>query len=181
MKKTFCRVALWIAAAPAVAIGIDAAAGDVFQCKDANGKITFSNIPCPGQTPKPESLESSAYTTPYGEWLGQIQLKETSARGAAAKAVAALTLKIESGGRVTGASNETGCRALGIGAPSVTPMLLSLDITLSNYLDTGFNRHYNGTLGVYPADKSAQLILMSTPTLFNSQPLVYDIRGTMRR
>jgi len=60
-------------------------------------------------------------------------------------------------------------------------MLLSLDITLSNYLDTGFNRHYNGTLGVYPADKSAQLILMSTPTLFNSQPLVYDIRGTMRR
>jgi len=181
MKKALRQIAIWIAAALAFAICADASASDVFQCKDAGGKITFSNIPCAGQTPKPESLEASAYSTPYGEWLGQIQFKETSAKGAAAKAVAALTMKIEPGGRLTGASNETGCRALGIGAPSVTPMLLSLDVTLSNCLDAGFNRHYNGSLAVYPADKSAQLMLMSTPTPFNSPPLVYDLRGTMRR
>jgi hypothetical protein len=181
MKKALRQIVLWVVAALAVAICADAAASDVVQCKDASGKITFSNIPCSGQTPKPESIETSAYSTPYGEWLGQIQFKEASAKGAAAKAVAALTIKIESGGRLTGASNETGCRALGIAAPSVTPMLLSLDVTLSNCLDAGFNRHYNGSLAVYPAEKSAQLMLMSTPMPAINPPPVYDLRGTMRR
>jgi hypothetical protein len=97
--------------------------------------------------------------------------------------VAVLTIKIESGGRLTGASNETACRALGIAAPSVTPMpmLLSLDVTMSNCLDAGFNRHYNGPLGIYPADKSAQLLLVSTPILALNRPPVHDLLVTIRR
>ena len=110
MKEALRQIVLWIAAALAVAICADASASDVFQYKDAGGKITFSNIPCAGQTPKPESLEASAYSTPFGEWLGQIQFKETSAKGAAAKAVAALT-KLFLGWQMQSANHLRRCRA----------------------------------------------------------------------
>jgi hypothetical protein len=72
---------------------------------------------------------------------------------------------------------------MGIAASSVTPMpmLLSLDVTMSNCLDAGFNGHYSGTLGVYPADKSAQHLLVSTPILALYRPPVHDLLVTMRR
>jgi hypothetical protein len=113
--------------------------------------------------------------------LGQVQFKQTtSLKGAEARAVSALTIKIEPGGKVTGASNETGCSALGI-AMSSMPTLLSLDVTLTACRDAGFNQHYNGTLAVYPQDKSARLMLMSTPVLLSGKSTVYDLQGTMRR
>jgi len=153
----------------------------IFECKDAKGKTTFTNVPCEGQALKPGALEDSAYKSPYGEWLGQIQFKETTALGAAAHAVSPLTLKIEAGGRLTGASNETGCKALGVAAPNVTPYLLSLDVTVSECRDQGFSGHYNGTLALYPAQRIAQLYLISIPRIGQTRVATHDLTGTMRR
>jgi hypothetical protein len=153
----------------------------VFECKDAKGRTTYTNVPCEGQAIKPESLEASAYTTPYGEWLGQIQFRVTTGKGGAAHSVSPLTIKIESGGRLTGASQETGCRLLGIGIPTATAYALSLDVTMSDCKEQAFSRHYNGTLALYPAPKYTQLTLISPPHI-GQQPLAtYDLTGIMRR
>jgi hypothetical protein len=153
----------------------------IFECRDAKGKTTYTNVPCEGQVLKPEELEESAYKSPYGEWLGQVQFKETTGKGTAAHAVAPLTIMIEAGGKLTGASNETGCKALGIAAPGAVSNLLSLDVTLRECHDDGFNRHYNGTLGLYPAQRHAQLILLSVPRLSEGKAVVHDLTGTLRR
>jgi len=65
--------------------------------------------------------------------------------------------------------------------PTVTANVLSLDVTLSNCLDAGFNRHYTGSLALYPADKSTQLMMISSPSPLLLQSATYDLRGTMRR
>jgi hypothetical protein len=154
----------------------------VFECKDAKGKTTYTNVPCEGQAIKPEALEASAYNTPYGEWLGQIQWKETTAgEGGKAHTVASMTLKIESGGRLTGTSMETGCRALGVAIPGAVATVLSLDVTLSSCQDAAFNQHYNGTLAIYPQQKIAQLYLLSPPIPLFGKSSTHDLSGTMRR
>ena len=154
----------------------------VFQCKDSLGKTTFTNVPCEGQVLKPEALEASAYSSPYGEWLGQIQYKETTAgEGGKARAVAPMTIKIESGGKLTGTSTETGCRALGVALPGSVAAVLSLDVTLTSCQDAAFNQHYNGTLAVYPQQKIAQLYLLSPPIQLFGKSSTHDLTGTMRR
>jgi len=157
------------------------AADRVFECKDAKGKTIYTNVPCEGKALKPEALEDSAYKSPYGEWLGQIQFKETTAKGAAAHSVSPLTIKIEAGGRVTGASNETGCKALGVAAPGAAANLMSLDVTLRECHEDGFSRHYNGTLAIYPAQRFAQLYLISIPLPGDARVVTHDLSGTMRR
>jgi len=166
----------------ALILSTAANAGTV-QCKDAAGKVTYTNLPCEGQTIKPESLEASAYNSPYGEWLGQVQFKESMSgqTSGLAQAVAAMTLKIEAAGRLTGASNETGCRALGIAQPSSVVTLLSLDVSVTGCQQSVFNQRYTGTLGVYPHDKYAAVYVISTPTLLSKKAAVYTITGTMRR
>jgi hypothetical protein len=176
LRSTLLAVA--ILATPLSALAADR----VFECKDANGKTTYTNVPCEGQALKPEAHEDSAYKSPYGVWLGQVQLKETTTKGAAAHAVAPLTIMVEAGGKLTGASNETGCHLLGIASPSpATPNLLNLDATLTGCQDAGFSRHYNGSLALYPAQRYMQLMLLSPPRPGDAPVATHDLTGTMRR
>jgi hypothetical protein len=175
LKSALCTAVFLVASAATHA------ADRVFECKDASGKTTYTNVPCEGQALKPEALEDSAYKSPFGEWLGQVQFKETTAKGGAAHAVAPVTLMIEPGGRLTGASNETGCRMLGLASPGAAPNVVSLDVTLRDCHEEGFSRHYNGTLALYPAQHMSQLYLISIPIPGEAKVATHDLSGTMRR
>jgi hypothetical protein len=172
-----CVVAAWFS-------GV-AATEQVFQCRDASGKVTFSNVPCGGEQPKARGAEEdpSDYGTFYGEWRGQAQFKETVAGQTAGTAhiVAPLVIKIEPGGKVTGASTETGCRVLGVARPGPVATVPSFDLTLSECRHAVFNRRYSGSLGLYTQQRYATIQLISVPSLFAAQAATYDISGTLKR
>jgi hypothetical protein len=159
-------------------------ADQVFQCRDAFGKITFSNVPCSGQaTPAPKDTGTSSYGTFYGEWRGQAQIKETVAgqTGNTAQSVAALTLMIEPGGKVTGISEESGCRLLGVARPGSVATVPSLDVTLSSCKEPLFNRRYAGAIGLYLEQRYATLQLLSPPMSVFGKIATYDMTATSRR
>jgi hypothetical protein len=182
IRKRFAGSIL-LATVAACTCGYALAADGVLQCKDSSGKLTYTNVPCEGQVTKPESLENANYSTPYGEWLGQVQFKETVSgqSSGTAHAVAALTIKIDAGGKITGASSETGCHALGIALPGPVRTVLSIDVTLTSCQEADLNQRYTGTFALYSQQKYAAVQLMSTPSMFAKKIAVYGITGTLRR
>jgi hypothetical protein len=159
-------------------------ADQVFTCRDASGKVTFSNVPCSGQAnPPPADSGTSNYSTFYGEWRGQAQIKETVAgqTGNTAHSVAALTLMIDPGGKVTGSSEESGCRVLGVAGPGPVATVPGLDVTLSAWKEPLFNRRYTGSLALYPQERYATLQLLSPPMSPFGKIASYEITATLRR
>ncbi len=61
-----------------------------------------------------------------------------------------MTIAIDPGGRVDGASSENGCRALGIARRlAAGAAVLTMDVTLSGCKTDALNRSYTGTLAAY--------------------------------
>lgn len=126
---------------------------------------------------------NSAYSTPYGEWRGQVQY-QTIYQGkpvAEAHAVVPTTVSIDPQGKVSGASPENGCRMKGIASPGVSRALLNLDVTLSGCHYARLNRRLSGTLALYPAEKHAQFWIYAMPVDLLNPGWSYDIKGTLRR
>jgi hypothetical protein len=159
-----------------------AAADQIYQCRDVTGTVTFSNVPCAGAPPTAKAEESSSYNTYLGEWRGQTQFKQTLALQAAGAAhvVAPMTLMIDAGGKVTGASVEAGCRVLGLAVPGPVATVQSLDLTLSSCKESIFNRRYSGSFAIYPQQKYAAIQLISSSVL-TEKPGAYSITATLRR
>jgi Domain of unknown function (DUF4124) len=157
-------------------------ADQVFQCRDSVGKVTFSNVPCAGAPSSAKAEESAGYNTYLGEWRGQTQFKQTLAGQAAGTAhvVAPMTLMIDAGGKVTGASVEAGCRVLGVTVPGPVATVQSLDLTLSSCNENIFNRRYTGSFGLYTQQKYAEIFLVS-PSMLTEKPGAYSITATLRR
>ena len=90
-----------------------------------------------------------------GEWRGQAQYQATVAGvvDAAAHSVTNLTIALEAGGKVRGASTENGCRLLGIGSPGPVATITTLDVTFSGCQYAGLNRRFGGTLAMYDGGK----------------------------
>jgi hypothetical protein len=112
-----------------------------FRCVE-NGKTLYTDKPCPEQSlgmPATGSKSkvigdtgNSAYSTPYGEWRGQIQY-QTTYQGkpvAEAHAVVQTTISIDLQGKVRGASPDNGCKMKGIASPGISRALLNLDHAL---------------------------------------------------
>jgi hypothetical protein len=96
----------------------------VFECRDASGRVSYSTVPCSGQSkPAPSENEVSNYETFYGGWRGQAQFKQTASSGSngTTRLLTPLTLTIEAGGKVTGATRDSGCRILGVARPGPLP------------------------------------------------------------
>lgn len=113
------------------------------------------------------SLSASAfggdYSTPYGEWRGQTQY-QAFVKGVSdpeAHVITNLTVKIDPGGKVEGASTENGCRLLGLSAPGLVPTILMLDVTVTGCRYAGLNRTYIGHLTVYAEKQYASLSLQA--------------------
>lgn len=101
---------------------------------------------------------------------------------AEAHAVVPLVLKIESGGKITGAATENGCRISGVALPGFSKDSLALDVTLSGCAYPGYNRRLGGTLGLILPQKYAQLWIYAMPIDFlRPSGMSYDIKGSLRR
>ena len=125
---------------------------------------------------------ASDYSTPYGTWRGQTQYQAMfkSISDPAAHIVTNLTIDISPQGKVIGTSTENGCKLLGIASPGSAPYILSLNITLTNCNYAGYNRTYNGQLGVIAKDKHAKFTLQAID-MTSGKAGSYTINATMRR
>lgn len=175
-------------------MGISTVAMAQHRCVE-NGKTVFTDRPCstdiPSDEPPPRGnapkivgdAGNSAYSSPFGTWRGQIQYQANGSGGInqEAMAVVAMTMDIDTKGRVMGSSPENGCRFRGIASPGNIPTSIALDVTFAGCNFSGYNRRLFGTLSVNPAQKYAQFSLngryLSPLALMN----FFDIKGTLRR
>jgi len=167
-----------------LACAVSASAGQVFECPDATGKVTYSNVPCGVEAgPAASQAEPSSYETFYGEWQGQTQFQETVSGGPSgtARLMTPLSLKIEAGGKVTGATRDFGCRILGVARRGLASTEPDLDLTVSACKDRAFNRKYTGALVLYARQQYATIHLHSGPPPLFGKPAAYEIAATLRR
>lgn len=163
-----------------------------YRCVE-NGKTLFTDKPCASDTTSPPPMgngpkvigdsATSAYSTGYGDWRGQVQY-QASFNGqpiSEAHAIVQTTVSIDPQGKITGTSPENGCKMKGIASPGIGNTILNLDITLAGCAYQKFNRRLSGTLALYPAEKRAQFWIYAHPVDFLNPGQSYDIKGTMRR
>jgi hypothetical protein len=126
---------------------------------------------------------ASDYASPYGEWRGQAQFHARIGSDFDPKAhsVSDLSIAIDSQGKVTGTSAGTGCRALGLAAPTGPKTAFNLDVTFSGCTYPGYNRRYSGNLFLYPKDSYASLRLRSYTANTGPKSVSYDVRATLKR
>jgi hypothetical protein len=159
-----------------------ARADPVFECRDASGRVTNSTVPCSVQSgPAPSENDESNYETFYGGWRGQAQFKQTASSGSngTPRLLTPLTLMIDPGGKVTGSTQDSGCRIIGVARPGPLPTEPALDLTVSSCKDRVFNLRYTGSLALYVRQRYAAIHLVSMP-----RPVVgttYDISATLQR
>ena len=163
-----------------------------YRCVD-NGKTIFSDRPCAaevvptaptGNRPKVVGdAANAAYSTPNGDWRGQVQYQalQMSQPVPEAHAVIQAVLAIDPQGKITGSSPENGCKLVGIAGPGMTPTILNIDLTLSSCRYSGFNRPLHGSLSLYPAQKYAQLWIYAHPVDLLRPGQSFEIKGTLRR
>ncbi len=173
---------------------VSTAAMAQYRCIE-NGKTIFTDHPCPTDIPSSEQpprgnapkivgdAGNSAYSSPFGTWRGQIQYQVSGSGGINqdAMAVVAMTMDIDTKGRVTGSSPENGCRFRGIASPGNIPTSIALDVTFAGCNFNGYNRRLFGTLSVNPAQKYAQFSLNGSHVSPLASMSFFDIKGTLRR
>ena len=125
---------------------------------------------------------AQGYASPYGEWRGQAQYQVfiKSVSDPTAHTVTNLTIAIDPGGKVLGASAENGCRMLGIAAPGIASTIVKLDVTLRDCRYAGLNRTYKGHLAVYAKERYAALSLQALE-IGRGTGGTFNITSTMRR
>lgn len=115
-----------------------------YRCVE-NGKTIFTDRPCPTGTPSGEQpprgnapkivgdADNSAYSSPFGTWRDQIQYQVNGSGGInqEAMAVVAMTMDIDTKGRVMGSSPKNGCRFMDIASPGSIPTSITLDVTFA--------------------------------------------------
>lgn len=165
-----------------------------YRCQE-NGKTVLTDRPCPTDTPStgqpprgnaPKIIGdagNAAYSSPFGTWRGQIQYQVNGAGGINqdAMAVVAMTMDIDTKGRVMGSSPENGCRIRGIASPGNIPTSIALDLTFAGCNFNGYNRRLFGSLLVNPTQKYAQFSLHGSHLSPLASMSFFDIKGTLRR
>lgn len=125
---------------------------------------------------------ADGYSSPYGEWRGQTQyqafIRTTS--DPAAHVVTNLIINVDPQGKVIGTSTENGCRMLGLAAPGVTPTIVTLNVTLTGCIYSGYNRTYIGSFSVFSKEAYARFSLQAIDVL-SGKAGTYNITATMRR
>lgn len=174
------------------AMGLLASAHAQYRCVEA-GKTIFRDSPCPAAGPSvpPSGIApkiigddgNAAYASPHGDWRGQIQFSGTANANPipSAHTVVQGVISIDRQGKVTGVTTENGCKLSGLAIPSTIPTLLQLDVLLTDWRFSGFNRRFSGSLALYPQQHNAQLQLTWMGTVLNSPGSYFDIKGTLRR
>lgn len=164
-----------------------------YRCME-NGKVLFTDRPCesaapPAAAPSTQTVTSTVDNrtispkiySPYSAWHGQVQFQArlNGKVNRAAHEVTPLAMEITPEGKVTGISNETGCRFKGIASPGFTPAMLSLDVTLSGCAYEGYNQRMSGHLSVSNTRGDAALLLSSIH-IRTGTSATYELKGTLR-
>lgn len=159
-----------------------------YRCVE-NGKTLLTDRPCASSpaTPEPKvtntfgDAKSSAYSTTVGAWRGQVQFMAKSGADVVneAHAVAPIVVEIDTQGKVTGSSTETGCAFKGIAKPGVLETT-ELDVSFSNCRYAGYNRQMAGRLILNTAKSYVDFNLFAFDMI--KRPVGYfEIKGTLRR
>lgn len=101
-----------------------------------------------------------------GTWWGQAEYlaKVNAVPDEAAQAVVELTVTVEAGGKISGASPANGCRLSGVLKPGSTPQNYRSQVTVSGCRATNLNGRYMGPVSVKPpAGTLALSLTMSQP------------------
>jgi hypothetical protein len=113
---------------------------------------------------------SAAWAGPFdnavGTWWGQAEYvaKVNAVPDEAAQAVVDLTVTIEAGGRISGASLANGCQLSGVLTPFSSPQVHRSQITVSSCRAASLNGRYMGPVTVKPqAGTLALSLTMSQP------------------
>lgn len=180
-------------AAAMLLTAISSAAWAQYRCVE-NGKTLYTDRPCKteevldtqptGGAPKViGDRGNSGYSSPYGDWRGQVQYQaiQNGQPLPGAHAVVPLVLTIEPQGKLSGISQENGCRLKGITAPGIGPNLLTVDVTLSSCQHPDFNRRLTGTIALVPAQKHVQFWVYAMPVRIGRPAQSFEIKGTLRR
>src|SRR5882757_4476342 len=168
------------------------AAKTIYRCTK-DGQITLTDKPCEG-SPSPENsnatssqsssttVASSSNLSPVGDWHGQIQYqgRENGQTLAEAHSVESSSLTFSADGKVSGASQEIGCKWLGVWSQG--GRLVSIDPSLTGCAYDGLNRRFTGTFLLGVPDSSGEMMLQAfTLPLPGRGARLYDIKGTLRR
>lgn len=166
----------------------------IYRCEQG-GKVTFTDSPCtkpfiqqvgaaPAASPPPaQTVVGGGYTSPYGPWRGQTQFQITNANVLQSEGthfIAFMDIMIAEDGKVTGTSAENNCALLGLASPGLVPVMLNLDVTLSNCSAKLFNRRYHGTLSMNAKSRTAQLYIRALQ-IGIGQAVTADIKATLAR
>ena len=98
------------------------------------------------------SVWAGPFDNVVGDWRGQAEYlsKVNAVADDAAHAVVELTVRVETGGKISGGSPENGCRLLGVITPFSSPQVYRSQMTLSQCRAVNLNGRYRGTATVKP-------------------------------
>lgn len=102
----------------------------------------------------------------------------------AAHSVASLVLEFTADGKVSGVSNENGCRWLGVWSQGGKGIerVITLNLSLSDCRFPALNRRYAGTyLLAVPDDSGHMQLMANTIPLPGQKARMFRLDGTLRR
>jgi hypothetical protein len=179
----------------ALAIGLTDhahAAKTIYKCTK-DGQITLTDKPCdsstsdsPSSSSAPQSggttIASSSNPSPVGDWHGQMQYqgRENGQTLEEAHSVVPSLLTFTADGKVSGGTQEKGCKWLGVWSGG--GRIVSIDMSLTGCAYGGLNRRFAGTFLLGVPDSSGEMQLQAFTMPFPGQGARgYDIKGTLRR
>lgn len=120
----------------------------------------------------------AAPSAPFGVLRGMTQFMFTPYQSPNEQAVATFILNMGADFKVTGGSQELGCKALGIASPGLAKHILNLDLTLSDCR----NPHYNQRLHGYVAGRDDGAVTLSLQWVSVTLPLKgnFTLSGTLQ-
>ena len=117
----------------------------------------------------------------YGEWRGKVQylVSKHGEPSPVVQEIVPLVLRVDTDGKVVGASTENGCRLLGMVSPAGNNVM-RLDATLRDCESKDLNRRISGTLAHYPADRRLALNVSNLDS--SAKPFTrYEVTAPMMR
>jgi hypothetical protein len=114
----------------------------------------------------PGSALAGPFDNAVGTWWGQAEYlaKVNAVLDEASQSVVDLSVQVEAGGKISGASPANGCRLSGVVTPFVTPEVFRSQITVSGCRASNLNGRYMGPVTVKPKEGTLSLSLtMSQP------------------
>jgi len=162
------------------------AAKTIYRC-EKDGQVTLTDTPYGGESSPVGSaaatrssqitMSSTSNPTPAGIWQGQIQYqgRENGQTLEEAHSVVPIILEFTADEKISGATNDNGCKWLGVWSQG--GRIVSIDVSLTACQYGGLNRRYAGTYLLAVSDSSGEMGLQAyTPRLPSTKIRLYPCK-----